>query len=104
MFLNCLSIPFFRWNCAQGCPLAKYAVVYLYRFLGSPEADGERLTEFADASEVSEHARDAMAWAAEAELLVTEDGKLRPADPITRAELASILVRYYEKYNDTMTN
>ena len=73
-------------------------VVYLYRYLGSPETDGGKLEEFADADAVSADARDAMAWAAREELLVTEDGKLRPADAITRAELASLLVHFYEKY------
>lgn len=73
-------------------------VVYLYRYLGSPETSGEGLNEFADADTVSEYARNAMAWAVEAELLVIENGEIRPLDGITRAELASILVRFYETF------
>lgn len=73
-------------------------VVYLYRYLGSPETTGDQLKEFADAAAVSEDAREAMEWAAEADLLVVENGKLRPADAITRAELASVLVRFYERF------
>ena len=53
---------------------------------------------FADASEISEDAANAMAWAAEEELLFVENGNLRPTDPVTRAELASMLVRFYEKF------
>lgn len=73
-------------------------VVYLYRYLGSPEADGDTLNEFADAHEVSAYAQEAMAWAVEESLLAVENGKLRPADSITRAELASLLVRFYERF------
>lgn len=73
-------------------------IVYLYRYLGSPEADAERLNGFADADAVSDDARNAMAWAAQEEILVVENEKLRPADAVTRAELASMLVRVYEKY------
>ena len=73
-------------------------ILYLYRYLGSPEADAERLNGFADGDAVSDGARNAMAWAAEAEILVVENEMLRPADAVTRAELASMLVRFYEKY------
>ena len=73
-------------------------IVYLYRYLGSPEVDGDKLNEFADADAVSDDARNAMEWAAEADLLVVEDGRIRPADAVTRAELASILVRFYERF------
>lgn len=73
-------------------------VVYLYRYLGSPEADGAKLSEFADADAVSDDAREAMEWAAEADLIAVESNEIRPTDAITRAELASILVRFYERF------
>ena len=73
-------------------------VVYLYRYLGSPELDGSKLNEFADMDEVSNNAQKAMVWAVEADILTSENGSIRPTDTITRAELASILVRFYEKF------
>ena len=72
--------------------------MYLYRYHGSPEVTSDSLNDFADASEISEDAANAMAWAAEEELLFVENGNLRPTDPVTRAELASMLVRFYEKF------
>lgn len=81
----------------MGLPAREEVVVLLHRCLGCPDADGA-LEGYADADAVSGDARTAMAWALEAELLAAEDGSLRPADPITRAELASILVRFYEKF------
>ena len=73
-------------------------VVYLHRYLGAPEANGDKLSEFADADEVSAYARKAMEWAVEADLLVLENAEIRPADAITRAELASLLVHFYESF------
>ena len=73
-------------------------VVYLHRYLGAPEANGDKLSEFADADEVSAYAQKAMEWAVEADLLVVENAKIRPADAITRAELASLLVHFYESF------
>lgn len=73
-------------------------VVYLYRHLGSPDADGDKLNAFADADAVSDDAREAMEWAVEADILAVENNEIRPTDAITRAELASILVRFYERF------
>lgn len=73
-------------------------VVYLYRYLGSPDGDPELLNGFADADDISDHARSAMAWALETDILEVENDEIRPLDAITRAEWASLLVRFYEKY------
>ena len=73
-------------------------ILCLYRYLGSPEADSGRLSEFADASEISADAREAVAWAVEAGIFAAENGRIRPTDAVTRAELASMLVHYYESY------
>jgi len=73
-------------------------VVYLHRCLGAPAAEGGDLESFTDGSAVSEDARMAVQWALEAELLAAEDGAIRPAAQLTRAELASILVRFYERF------
>ena len=73
-------------------------VVYLYRYRGSPEAELRKLDEFADGAAVSEYAQAAMAWAVAEDILVTENGVLRPQDAIIRAELASMLVRFYDRF------
>lgn len=81
-----------------GQMLREEGIVYLYRYLGSPEVDASCLNGFADAHEISESARNAVAWAIEADILVIQNGEFRPLDAVTRAEWASILVRFYEKY------
>ena len=71
----------------------------LYRSLGCPKTDGKALSSFADASSVAAYAADAMQWAAETKLLGGyEDSTIRPYNNITRAELATIIVRFYEQY------
>lgn len=74
------------------------AIVLLYRYLGSPEVTGGRLNQYGDANEVSDDARNAFEWALEEDLIVIRKNRLRPQDAITRAELASVLVRFYEKF------
>ena len=84
-----------------GEPAAREEVVLLlHRYAGSPEADSEQLTAFADAAQISDAAQNAMAWAVEAEILEIQDNLLRPKDTATRAELASMLVRVYELMNN----
>lgn len=72
--------------------------VYLHRYLGAPEADADSLNGFEDAGQISDDAEKAMQWAVAEGILVIQDGKLRPQDPVTRAELAAMLVRFYEKF------
>lgn len=74
-------------------------VVLLYRYLGSPEITTDNLSTFPDAQEVSKYARKAVEWAISEEILLGDkDGGIRPQGTAIRAELATILVRYYEKY------
>ena len=71
----------------------------LYRYLGCPKADGKALSAFSDAGSVAAYAAEAMQWAAETKLLGGyEDNTIRPYNNITRAELATIIVRFYEQY------
>lgn len=72
-------------------------IVFLYRYMGSPEVEGDQLSSFADAEQVSDYAKKAMQWAIEEDILVTRDKKLRPLDTATRAELASLAVHCYEQ-------
>ena len=74
------------------------AIVFLYRYLGSPDVTGDQLNQYADADQVSDDARNAMEWAVEENILVLHSGEIRPLDAVTRAELASVLVRFYEHY------
>lgn len=66
--------------------------------MDAPEVDTSCLNEFADADGISESARKAVAWAIESEILEIQNGEIRPLDAVTRAEWASMLVRFYEAY------
>lgn len=66
--------------------------VMLYRYAGSPDADGE--LDFPDAGDVSDYAAAAMRWAVENGLINGMDGKLNPKGFATRAQLAAILMRF----------
>ena len=57
----------------------------------------ENLEIFADAAKVSPYALSAMKWAVGQELIVGMDGKLVPQGKATRAQVATILMRYITK-------
>ncbi len=75
------------------------AVTVLYRLYCAetgekPALSGAALAQFADAKRVSPWAKDAFAWAAETGVITGNDkGKLEPKRAVTRAELASFLVK-----------
>lgn len=74
-------------------------VCILYRYMGSPEVTADALSRFTDADLVASYARNAMAWAAENRVLNGyEDGSIRPLHHITRAELATLFVNFYETF------
>lgn len=68
----------------------------LYRCVGSPEVDGD-LSRFADAENVSAYAYNAMVWATSEGIIngIADGRSLRlcPTDCVTRAQLASIIMR-----------
>ena len=72
----------------------------LYRYAGYKEYDVSAkgdLTTFADGSTVSTWAADGMTWAVGAQLITGKDGgKLDPTGTATRAEVATILMRFCE--------
>ena len=72
----------------------------LYRYAGYKECDVSAkgdLTTFADGSTVSTWAADGMTWAVGAQLITGKDGgKLDPTGTATRAEVATILMRFCE--------
>lgn len=71
--------------------------VMLWRYAGKPEADAAVLDGFTDATLVDSYARNAVAWAVEAGLIngVTAS-TLEPIGTATRAQIATILMRYLE--------
>ena len=71
-------------------------VTMLYRYAGSPAAGGA-LTGYADASTVSGYAADAMAWAVGSGIISgTSATTLSPQGSATRAQVATILMRFVE--------
>lgn len=66
----------------------------LYRYTGASEPVTDGISEYPDGGQVSAWAVDGMNWAVEQDLIRGQgDGNLAPADPVTRAEIATILQR-----------
>lgn len=71
-------------------------VAMLWRYAGSP-APGKTLDDFADASLVSDYAKDAMSWAVENGIIGGYgDGQLGPQGHATRAQVAQLLKNFIE--------
>ena len=68
----------------------------LYRYSKAEKAE-QSLEAYPDAGTVSGYALDAMRWAVKNELLNGKDGKLAPKENATRAQIATILMRYLKK-------
>ena len=56
------------------------------------------LTGFVDSDKVSSYAVEAMQWAVAEELLKGSNGRLDPQGSATRAQVATILMRFMQKY------
>lgn len=72
-------------------------VTILYRFSkenGVDVSGRSDLTTFPDAASVSSWAKDAMEWAVEVGLIAGKGGKLVPTGDASRAEIATILMRF----------
>lgn len=66
----------------------------LWRYAGSPEAGGD-LSAFADGDDTSDWAQQAMSWAVAQGLITGVDSdRLDPRGPATRAQTATILMRF----------
>ena len=66
----------------------------LWRYAGSPEADGS-LSSFADGEQTSSWAQSAMIWAVEQGLITgVGNDRLAPGGQATRAQVATILMRF----------
>lgn len=69
----------------------------LYRYAGILGADRSQrgdLSTFPDREKVSSYAKEAMEWAVGSELILGSDGKLLPRSSATRAQTATIVVRF----------
>ncbi len=74
-------------------------VTILYRYAGEDEVAEDHLADYVDAGQVSGYAVDAMNWAVATGLITstsTTDNVLSPRDNATRAQIATILMRYCE--------
>ena len=74
------------------------AILYRYaKFAGLDVSASGDLTAFPDGDSVSGWAKDSVSWAvAEGLLTGRDDGTLDPAGTATRAEIATILMRWCE--------
>ena len=89
---------------APNAPVTREQLVtFLYRYAKYKEEDVSaqgNLAGYPDAEAVSEYAQIPMAWAVEQELVNGIDGKLAPKGTATRAQIATIILRYYAIYGE----
>jgi hypothetical protein len=78
-------------------------VTILWRYAGEPDAyvgggvpDAPQSSGYTDSAQISDWARDAVAWAIERGILQGDANGLRPRDDVKRSEVAAILRRYIE--------
>lgn len=72
--------------------LARYAA-----FKGA-DVSAEADPDFPDVGQVSHYAMSAMAWAVERGLICGIDGKLSPKGTASRAQFATVIMRFCEKF------
>jgi uncharacterized repeat protein (TIGR02543 family) len=69
--------------------------VMLWRYAGEPAATQTAL-DFTDAAQASDYATAALLWASETGIVQGDNGKLSPKGSATRAEAATMIMRYLE--------
>lgn len=70
--------------------------VILWRYSGSPQSNAD-ISKFTDASNVSSYAQTALKWAVENGIISgMGDGTLNPAGNASRAQVASVIMRFIE--------
>ena len=73
-------------------------VTMIWRYAGEPESNLSVLDKYADADNVSDFAKEAMAWAISNGIVTgVGDNTLAPKNTATRAQIAAILQRFVEK-------
>ncbi len=68
--------------------------VILYRYSEAEAVEEDALAAFPDAEKVSDYAVEAMNWAVAVGLINGSDGKLLPGETATRAQIATIMMRF----------
>ncbi len=79
-------------------------MVIIYRYLsykGYDLSTSSELSDYTDAGDISDYALTAVKWLVAEGLIQGSDGELRPADSLTRAETATILVNALGGSGDT---
>jgi len=76
------------------------AIIYRYAvFKGKATEEKADLSEFSDYSEISEWAKDALSWANAASIIGgVDESALAPKATATRAQVATILMRFTKSY------
>ena len=75
-------------------------LVLLYRYAGSPAPTQNTLSSYADSTQVSAYAVQAAQWALETHIIEGyKDNTLRPRNTTTRAEFATIILRYFQEHH-----
>ena len=69
----------------------------LYRYAKSEPVKENKLIAFPDADKVNEYAVEAMNWAVAEGLIAGSEGMLLPQDSATRAQIATVLMRWLER-------
>ena len=75
------------------------------KFVGADTSASDDLASFPDKNDTSKWAKESVQWAVAAGILSGKGQKddtilLKPKDPLTRAELASIMMRFHQLIND----
>ena len=78
---------------ATGSVTREQLATMLYRYLGEPEVQGT-LSGYPDGAQTSDWAETALIWATEKGVVTNMDGKLNPKGSATRAQLATMLMRF----------
>ena len=109
--------PYVRWGYVQGVTAGtgegsfgpeqsitrQQLLVMLHSFarqyLGLSLTGGADLSQYSDGGQTASWAREAVSWAAANQLIVPSgDGTIRPEDPASRAEVATILMKFDSLY------
>jgi hypothetical protein len=65
----------------------------LYRLAGEPELENTSI-DFPDADNVSDYAKEAVAWCTQNGIITGNCGNILPGDEATRAEIATMILRF----------
>ena len=73
-------------------------ISFLYRHQGSPEVTTSNLDTYHDSADVSVSYKQAVEWSIANQIITGHDNLIEPTKNMTRAEFATILVRYHDTF------